>query len=125
MTGGLPISLNLASPSQLLRPVGSAAGTPKKLVELDSAHPLLGAHTLHIDWSTQRSQQTRRPKMATAGCAAPLTEGHGALLPPEGVAPHTLILGTHPSVESLKWAEYYGAPRANLQTFDTQAARKC
>ena len=39
---------------------------------------------------------------------APLTEGHRALLPPPGIEPHTLILGTHPSIESLKWAEYYG-----------------
>jgi hypothetical protein len=47
---------------------------------------------------------------ASAGKSASLqtTTGHGILLPPPDVIPHTLILGTHPSVESLSQAEYYG-----------------
>lgn len=38
----------------------------------------------------------------------PRTRSFEALIPPKDIAPHTLILGTHPSIASLQQEKYYG-----------------
>jgi hypothetical protein len=66
------------------------------------------------------STNVKKPKKAPSGkknaSNVPRTESSGALCAasfPEldqSVEPHTLILGTHPSVKSLEQQQYYGHP---------------